>query len=139
MAGFRDITVTGPAAVSIMRQGLNLIASVHTALDDAQLARFQRDLIGRIGEQRTSMVIIDVAALDVLDSFEANILASCATMARLRGAQLTVVGIQPDVALTMAELSLTADPARTALDLQDGMDDAARLPPTLPSRRYRSS
>ena len=78
-------------------------------------------LIRRIGEQRTSMVIIDVAALDVVDSFTAHILAGCATMARLRGAELVVVGIQPDVALIMVELGLTADPAHTALDLQDGM------------------
>jgi rsbT antagonist protein RsbS len=131
-------TVTGPAAVSIMRQGLQLIVSVHTALDDPQLARFQRDLIRRIGEQRTSRVIIDVAALDVVDSFTAHILAGCATMARLRGAQLTVVGLQPDVAFTMVELGLTTDPAHTALDLQDGLDQAARLPPTHPSRRPTS-
>jgi anti-anti-sigma regulatory factor len=58
------------------------------------------------------MVIIDVAALDVVDSFAAHILASCATMARLRGARLAVVGIQPDVALTMVER------AHTALDLR---------------------
>ena len=127
--------MSGPAAVSIMRQGRQLIASVHTALDDSQLAGFQRDLIRRIGEQNTSMVIIDVAALDVVDSFTAHILTDCAIMARLRGAQLTVVGIQPDVALTMVELGLTADPAHTALDLQDGLDHAAHLPPTLPSRR----
>ena len=56
------------------------------------------------------MVIIDVAALDVVDSFAANILSSCATIARLRGAQLTVVGIQPDVALTMAEIGLNTGP-----------------------------
>ena len=109
-----------------MRQGLHLIASVHTALDDPQLARFQRDLIRRIGEQRTRMVIIDVAALDVVDSFTAHILSACATMARLRGAELTVVGIQPDVALTMVELGLTTGPAHTALDLQDGMDYGGR-------------
>lgn len=130
--------MSGPAAVSIMRQGRQLIASVHTALDDSQLAGFQRDLIRRIGEQNTSMVIIDAAELDVVDSFTANILANCATMARLRGAELAVVGIQPDVALTMVECGLTADPAHTALDLPDGMDQAAHLPPTLPSRRPTS-
>ena len=127
--------MTGPGAVSIMRQGLQLMVSVHTALDDPQLARFQRDLIRRIGEQRTSRVIIDITALDLVDSFTAHILAGCATMARLRGAQLTVVGLQPDVALTMVEPGLTADPAHTALDLPDGMDQAAHLPPPHPSRR----
>ena len=121
-----------------MRQGRHLIASVHTALDEPQLAGFQRDLIRRIGEQRTSMVIIDAAGLDVVDSFTAHILADCATMARPRDTELTVVGIQPEVALTMVELGLTADPAHTALDLQDGIDEAAHLPPERPIRRPTS-
>ena len=101
------------------------------------LARFQLDLIRRIGEQRTTRVI-DVAALDLVDSFTGHILAGCATMARLRGVQLTVVGLQPDVAITMVERGLTADPAHTALNLQDGMDQAAHLPPPQPSRRPTS-
>ena len=58
---------SGPALVSILRQGSFLIASVHTALDDSQLLRFQHDLIAQIGEHRARGVIIDVAALDVLD------------------------------------------------------------------------
>jgi rsbT antagonist protein RsbS len=121
--------VSGPAAVSIMRQGHDLIASVHTALDDTQLARFQHDLNHRIGEHRTRMVIIDVAALDVVDSFTANIPGACARIARLRGADLTVVGIQPDVALTMVELGLNTGPAHLARDLEDGMDYAGRRHP----------
>ena len=92
---FREPMSSGPAAVSIMRQGQDLIASVHTALDDAQLARFQRDLNQRIGLQSTRMVIIDVTALDVVDSFAVNVLDACAAIARLRGAELTVVGISP--------------------------------------------
>jgi rsbT antagonist protein RsbS len=118
-----------PVAVSIMRQGQNLIASVHTALDDSQLAAFQRDLSQRIGERRTQMVIIDVAALDVVDSFAANVLGGCARIARLRGAELTVVGIRSDVALAMVELGLNAGPAHTALDLEDGMDYPGRRRP----------
>ena len=53
--------------VSILRQGPYLIASIHTALDDSELVRFQRDLIDRVGQERARGVIIDVAALDVLD------------------------------------------------------------------------
>jgi rsbT antagonist protein RsbS len=118
--------MSGPTAVSIMRQGHDLIASVHTALDDSQLARFQQDLNQRIGEHRTRRVIIDVEALDVVDSFAAKILSACATLARLRGAELTVVGIQPDVALTMVEVGLTTGVAHTALDLEDSMDQSGR-------------
>jgi rsbT antagonist protein RsbS len=113
------------AAVSIHRQRHILIASVLTALDDVQLMELQRDLSHRIGESRTSMVILDVAAVDVVDSFAANVLGTCATIARLRGADLTVVGLQPDVALTMVELGLDTGRAHTALDIEDGMDYAA--------------
>ncbi|HEY9289845.1 MAG TPA: STAS domain-containing protein [Microlunatus sp.] len=113
---------SGPALVSILRQGPNLIASIHTALDDSQLAQFQRDLIDRIGEYRSRGVIIDVAALDVLDSFAAFTLRNIAEMARLRGAAATIVGIQPDVAFAMVELGLDTGSVPTALDLEAGLE-----------------
>jgi len=112
---------SGPALVSILRQGSTLIASVHTALDDTQLTRFQRDLIEQIGVRRSRGVIIDVAALDVLDSFGLRTLRDIAEMARLRGATTVIVGIQPDVALAMVELGLGTGAVRTALDLEEGL------------------
>ena len=111
----------GPALVSILRQGENLIASIHTALDDAEMVRFQRNLIEQIGRHRSRGVIIDVAALDVLDSFGARTLRSLAEMARLRGAETVIVGIQPDVAYTMVALGLGPGTAHTALDLEEGL------------------
>jgi len=56
----------GPRLFSILRQGAYLIASIHTALDDSQLRRFQEDLVQRIGQDRARGVVVDVAALDVL-------------------------------------------------------------------------
>jgi rsbT antagonist protein RsbS len=117
---------TGPALVSILRQGSYLIASIHTALDDSQLVRFQRDLIESIGKYRSRGVIIDVAALDVLDSFGLNTLQNMAEMARLRGAVTTVVGIQPDVAFAMVELGLNTGSLQTALDLDEALEDLAK-------------
>jgi rsbT antagonist protein RsbS len=111
----------GPALVSILRQGSTLIASINTALDDTQLTRFQRDLIEQIGARRSRGVIIDVAALDVLDSFGLRTLRDIAEMARLRGATTVIVGIQPDVALAMVELGLGTGAVRTALDLEEGL------------------
>jgi rsbT antagonist protein RsbS len=111
----------GPALVSILRQGSYLIASIHTALDDAQLVRFQQDLVDQIGVYRCRGVIIDVAALDVLDSFGARTLRDIAEMARLRGALTVVVGIQPDVAFTMVELGMGAGSVPTELDLEEGL------------------
>jgi rsbT antagonist protein RsbS len=110
-----------PALVSILRQGPYLVASIHTALDDEQLRRFQHDLIARIGSDRSRGVIIDVAALDVLDSYGSRTLKDIAEMARLRGAVVVVVGIQPDVAYTMVELGMGMSLPHTALDLEEGL------------------
>ena len=112
----------GPALVSILRQGSYLIASIHTALDDSQMLRFQGDLIDSVGKYRSSGVIIDVAALDVLDSFGLRTLRNMAEMARLRGAVTMIVGIQPDVAFAMVELGLDTGTVQTALDLEEALE-----------------
>jgi rsbT antagonist protein RsbS len=111
----------GPGLVSILRQGDNLIASIHTALDDSEMVRFQRNLIDQIGRDRARGVIIDVAALDVLDSFGARTLRTLAEMARLRGAETVIVGIQPDVAFSMVALGLGTGTVHTALDLEEAL------------------
>jgi rsbT antagonist protein RsbS len=113
--------MTNPPPVSILRQGTFLIASIHTALDDSQLVAFQEDLIDQVGQHRSRGVVIDVAALDVLDSFGSLTLRNTAEMARLRGAHTVIVGIQPDVAFAMVELGMTTEPVATALDLEDGL------------------
>ena len=112
---------SGPALVSIQRQGPYLVASVHTALDDSEMVRFQHDLVERIGRDRARGVIIDVAALDVLDSFGSRTLRNIAEMARLRGAVTVIVGIQPDVAFAMVQLGMGTGSVATALDLEDGL------------------
>jgi rsbT antagonist protein RsbS len=109
------VTDEGPALVSILRQGAQL------ALDDSQMLRFQQDLIDQIGEHRSRGVIIDVAALDVLDSFGSRTLRNIAEMARLRGAVTVIVGIQPDVAFTMVQLGMDTGSVHTALDLEEGL------------------
>lgn len=106
--------------VSILRQGDFLIASIHAALDDAELMRFQEDLVDQIGERRATGVIIDVAALDVLDSYASKALRDLAHMARLRGAATVIVGIQPDVAFAVVRLGMDLD-IQSALDLEQGL------------------
>jgi rsbT antagonist protein RsbS len=85
------------------------------------MVRFQKDLIQQIGVTRSRGVIIDVAALDVLDSFGSRTLRSIAEMARLRGAMTVIVGIQPDVALAMTRLGMGTGNVATALDLEEGI------------------
>jgi rsbT antagonist protein RsbS len=115
------VSTTGPALVSILRQGSFLIASIHTALDDSEMVRFQHDLIERIGRDRARGVIVDVGALDVLDSFGSRTLRHIAEMARLRGALTVIVGIQPDVAVAMVMLGMGTGSVPTALDLEEGL------------------
>jgi rsbT antagonist protein RsbS len=111
----------GPRLFSVLRQGHYLIASIHTALDDSQLARFTADLVQRIGSDRARGVVIDVAALDVLDSFASRTLRDIGEMARLRGATTVIVGIQPEVAFAMVQLGMDTGSVVTALDLEEGI------------------
>jgi rsbT antagonist protein RsbS len=111
-----------PLPASILSQGQNLIVSIHAALDDEELMRLQRDLLERVGRERARGILIDVAALDVLDSFAARTLADLAYMARLRGARTVVVGIAPDVAMALVRLAVHLPLTETALDLEEGLE-----------------
>ena len=127
MTAITSHAASGPPLVSILKQGSYLVASIHTALDDSQLVAFQRDLIAQIGEFRSRGVIIDVAALDVIDSFATRSICNLAHMARLRGAETVIVGIHPEVAIAIVQLGMTLDTVHTALGLEEGLaclDDA---------------
>jgi rsbT antagonist protein RsbS len=126
-----------PLRVSILAQKSYLIASIHTALDDEHFERFQHNLIDQIGQRRARGVIIDVAALDVLDSFGSRTLRDLAEVARLRGAETVVVGIQPEVAFAMVKFGINLDPMYTALDLEEGLALLDRLSPSGAEQRSR--
>jgi rsbT antagonist protein RsbS len=108
--------------VPILKQGAYLIASIQSALNDADL-RFLRDnLVERVGKMRARGVIVDVTALDVMDSYASRTLRDIAHMTRLRGAETVIVGIQPEVAFAMVQLGLTLEGVATALDLEEGLE-----------------
>jgi rsbT antagonist protein RsbS len=121
MTADRRIASSTPLPASILAQGQNLIVSIHAALDDEQLTRLQQDLLERVGTLRARGILIDVAALDVLDSFAARTLADLAYMARLRGARTVVVGIAPEVAMALVRLTVRMPLTHTALDLEEGL------------------
>jgi rsbT antagonist protein RsbS len=116
------VRLAEPPPVSILSQAAYLIVSVHTALDDSQLLRLQHDLLEQVELRRARGIVIDVAALDVLDSFASKTLIQMARAARLKGAETVVVGIAPEVAMAMVRLSLQLDFVRTALDLEEGLE-----------------
>src|SRR5262249_8617470 len=107
--------------VPILKQGDYLIASVQSALSDADLLQLRDDLAKRVGEYRSRGVIIDVTVLDIIDSFATRTLRAIAHMLKLRGAETVIVGIQPDVAFAMVQLGLTLEGVGTALDLEEGL------------------
>jgi rsbT antagonist protein RsbS len=117
----RPGSAEAPLPASILSQGGNLIVSIHTALDDEQLTRLIRELMEQVGRQRSRGIIIDVGAVDVLDSFAARTLGDLARMAKLRGADTVVVGIAPEVAMAMVQMSVEMPLVRTALDLEEGL------------------
>ena len=109
-------------AVPILKQADVLIAMVQAALSDDDLLRLRDDLAAQIGRQRSRGVVLDVSALDVLDSFATRTIRGIAYTAKLRGADTVVVGIQPEVAFAMVQLGLTLEGVSTALDLEEGLE-----------------
>ena len=108
-------------AVPILKQGAYLIASVQSALTDADLLELRNALVEMVGRYRSRGVIVDVTAMDVMDSFASRTLRDIAHMIRLRGAETGIVGLQPEVAFTMVQLGLTLEGVATALDLEEGL------------------
>jgi rsbT antagonist protein RsbS len=108
-------------SVAILRKGEYLIASIQSDLSDTEVLALRDDLIERIGRFRALGIVVDVAAMDVIDSFVARALRSIALAARLRGAHTVIVGIRPDVAVAMVQFRLNLEPLRTALDLDEAL------------------
>jgi rsbT antagonist protein RsbS len=107
--------------VPILKQGQILIATVRSALTDSETDLFRERLMARVTQSRALGIILDVTAIDVLDSFAARSLQTIARMTRLRGAVTVIVGLQPEVAFAMVQLGLAFDDMHTALDLEEGL------------------
>jgi rsbT antagonist protein RsbS len=107
--------------VPILKQRDYLIASIQAALTDEDLRVLRDALVSQVGEYRSRGVIVDVTALDVMDSFAVRTLRDLAHMTRLRGAETVIVGIQPEVAFAMTQLGLKLEDVAAALDLEEGL------------------
>ena len=107
--------------VPILKHGAILIATVHAALTDSDTERLRQDLMEQVSRFRAQGIIVDVTAIDVMDSYAARSLRTVAHMTRLRGADTVIVGLQPEVAFAMVQLGLAFDGMHTALDLEEGL------------------
>ncbi len=114
-------------SVAILRQGEYVIASILSDLSDTEVLELRHELAEMVGRHRSRGIVIDVAALDVIDSFVARALRSIVLTARLRGADTVIVGIQPDVAIAMVQFRLNLEPLRVALDLDEAIAFLDRL------------
>jgi len=107
--------------IPILKMGHCLLVTIQIDLLDQTALALQDDLSERIAATAAQGVLIDISALEVVDSFVGRILASISGISGIMGATLVVVGMQPAVAITLVELGLSLDGVRTALDVERGM------------------
>ena len=107
--------------VPILRIGDILLVSIQIDLQDHIALALQDDLSHRIVETGASGVLIDISALEIVDSFIGRMISTTAAVSRVLDAETVVVGMQPAVAITLVELGLTLSGVRTALDVDRGL------------------
>jgi rsbT antagonist protein RsbS len=113
--------------IPILKIGDILIASIQVALHDASAVQFKDDLLQKVHDTRARGVIIDLTALDVVDSFIGRLIADIASMAGLMGTRVVLTGLQPAVAITLVELGLELPRVLTALNLEKGLSMMQRM------------
>src|SRR5437660_1567284 len=99
-----------------------LLVTIQVDMHDRLALTLQDDLTGRIAETNARGVLIDISALEIVDSFIGRMIANISGMARVLDAQTVVVGMQPAVAITLVELGLSLPGVRTALNVERGMN-----------------
>jgi rsbT antagonist protein RsbS len=108
--------------IPILKVGALLLVTIQVDMHDQLALSLQDDLTARIVRDRARGVLIDISALDVVDSFIGRMLGNIASMARVLDAETVVVGMQPSVAITLVELGLSLPGIRTALNVDRGME-----------------
>ena len=108
--------------IPILRMGEFLLVTIQVDIHDALALALQDDLSNRIVETGAKGVLIDISALDMVDSFIARAIANISSVARLLDANTVVVGMQPAVAITLVELGALMIGVKTALNVERGMD-----------------
>ncbi len=107
--------------IPILRMGQFLLVTIQVDMHDKLAMTLQDDLTARIVKDRAKGVLIDISALDIVDSFIGRMISNTAAMAKILDAKTVVVGMQPAVAITLVELGLTLEGVETALNVELGM------------------
>lgn len=122
-----------PDEVPIMRIGRNLLVTLQGDLEDATVEQIERAVTREVARTQARGMLIDISGLTLVDSFVARVIARLVGMTRLLGAETTVVGMQPAVAITLVELGVSMKHVHTALNAEQGM---ARLTGLLDERLH---
>ena len=107
--------------IPILKMGPFLLVTIQVDMHDQLAITLQDDLTTRIAKERSNGVLMDISALDVVDSFIGRMIANISAMARVLDAETVVVGMQPSVAITLVELGLPLEGVQTALNVEKGM------------------
>jgi rsbT antagonist protein RsbS len=107
--------------IPILKIGDVLIASIQVSLHDSSAVQFKEDLLNRIYETKARGLIVDLTAVEVVDSFIGRLISDIASMAGLMGTRVVISGLQPAVAITLVELGLELSGVMTALNLEKGL------------------
>jgi len=110
------------AEVTMMKIGSILIVPIQVELHNAAAVRVQQDIISNIEQTEVKGLLIDVSKLAVVDSFLGRLIGDTAAMARVMGCRTVVVGLQPEVAITLIELGMHLEGIYTALNTETGME-----------------
>ena len=108
--------------IPILRLRNILLTSLQVDLTDDDIVEFQDDLLKMAADINADGAVIDITAMDVVDSFMARVLNDTATMVHLLGTQVVITGMQPAVAITLIEMGRELIGVRTALDLDQGIE-----------------
>jgi rsbT antagonist protein RsbS len=123
--------------IPILRMGRCLLVSIQVDMHDRLALALQDDLMERIRDTGARGVLIDISALDMVDSFIGRTIGGIAATARVLDAETVVTGMRPAVAITLVELGLSLKGVRTALDVERGMALLGSGSPGVPSDRDR--
>jgi rsbT antagonist protein RsbS len=107
--------------IPILRMGEFLLVTIQVDMHDQLALQLQDDLTRAIEKKGAKGVLIDISALEMVDSFIGRMIADISGMARILGARTVLVGMQPAVAITLVELGLSLPGVATALNVERGM------------------